>query len=93
MGLTLLVAGLAERLHISAAVGAFLVGLALSGPAQQRIRSLLQPLRDLFAGEFSIVIAELAVTAGIDPGIGALATAYVLLLATIGPLATRLATR
>src|SRR5947208_280587 len=31
-GLVLLVAGLAQRLQVSAAVGAFLVGIAVSGP-------------------------------------------------------------
>jgi CPA2 family monovalent cation:H+ antiporter-2 len=155
LGLALVVAGLAERLHISAAVGAFLVGIALSGPAQQRIHGLLQPLRDLFAasffvlfgltidprsippvlaaaaalailttatktgavwwgtaragigprgrrrassvliarGEFSIVIAEIGVAAGIEHRLGALATAYVLLLAIAGPLVTRYAAR
>ncbi|MGW6913483.1 cation:proton antiporter, partial [Kitasatospora sp. NPDC054939] len=40
-------------------------------------------------GEFSIVIAGLAVTAGIEPGLGPLATAYVLLLVVMGPLAAR----
>lgn len=153
LGITLVVAGLAERLHISAAVGAFLVGIALSGPVQQRIHGLLQPLRDLFAasffvlfglaidprnippvllvatalaavtattkmatvwwgaararigprgrrraasvliarGEFSIVIAEIGVAAGIEHRLGALATAYVLLLAVAGPVVTRYA--
>ena len=155
LGITLIVAGLAERLHISAAVGAFLVGIALSGPVQRRIHGLLQPLRDLFAasffvlfglaidprnippvllvaaalavvtaatkfatvwwgaaragimprgrrraasvliarGEFSIVIAEIGVAAGIEHRLGALATAYVLLLAVAGPLITRYAAR
>lgn len=155
MGVTLVIAGLAERLHISAAVGAFLVGIALSGPAQQRIHGLLQPLRDLFAasffvlfglaidprnippvvlaatvlavvtaatksatvwwgaaragigrrgrrraasvliarGEFSIVIAEIGVAAGIEHRLGAFATAYVLVLAVAGPLVTREAAR
>lgn len=51
-GLTLLVGGLAERAQVSAAVGAFLVGLALSGPVQQRARTLIGPLRDLFAATF-----------------------------------------
>ncbi len=51
-GLTLLVAGLAQRLQISAAIGAFLVGLALSGAAQERASGLMEPLRDLFAGIF-----------------------------------------
>ena len=51
-GLTLLVGGLAQRLNVSAAIGAFLVGLALSGPAQHRAATLIGPLRDLFAAVF-----------------------------------------
>jgi CPA2 family monovalent cation:H+ antiporter-2 len=39
-------------------------------------------------GEFSIVIAGLAVAAGI-PAIGPVATAYVLVLAVVGPVLTR----
>ncbi|MFF3594058.1 cation:proton antiporter [Kitasatospora indigofera] len=151
LGLTLLVAGIAQQLQVSAAVGAFLVGIALSGEAAEGAHSLLSPLRDLFAavffvffglnttpssippvllpaaalavvtvftkigtgywaarragigsggrwraggalvarGEFSIVIAGLAVTAGIEPDLGPLATAYVLLLVIIGPLTAR----
>ena len=54
LGLTLLVSGLAERLHISAAVGAFLVGIAFSGPAQHAARGLLRPIRDLFAAIFFV---------------------------------------
>jgi K+:H+ antiporter subunit KhtU len=151
LGLTLLVAGLAQKLQVSAAVGAFLVGIALSGEVAEGARVLLSPLRDLFAavffvffglstdpaeippvllpavilavvtvatkiatgywatrragiaprgrwraggalvarGEFSIVIAGLAVTAGIGVPIGALATAYVLILVIAGPVAAR----
>lgn len=51
-GLTLLVGGLVERLNLSSAIGAFLVGLALSGPVQQRAEQVIAPLRDLFAGTF-----------------------------------------
>ncbi|MEL7157378.1 MAG: cation:proton antiporter [Actinomycetota bacterium] len=51
-GLTLLVGGLAQQLQISAAIGAFLVGLALSGPVQHRVADLIEPLRDLFAAIF-----------------------------------------
>lgn len=149
LGLTLVVAGIAQKLQVSAAVGAFLVGIALSGETAENARALLSPLRDLFAaiffvffglstrpadippvllpalclavvtictkiftgwyaarragvssrgrmraggalvarGEFSIVIAGLAV--GVEPGIGPLATAYVLLLVIAGPLAAR----
>ncbi len=48
-GVTLLVGGLAEQVQVSAAIGAFLVGLALSGPVQRRAGALIGPLRDLFA--------------------------------------------
>lgn len=51
-GLTLLVGGLAQRLEVSAAIGAFVVGLALSGPVQARAAALIEPLRDLFAAVF-----------------------------------------
>lgn len=51
-GLTLLVGGLAQRVQVSAAIGAFLVGLALSGPVQARAGALVEPLRDLFAATF-----------------------------------------
>lgn len=51
-GLTLLVGGLAEQVQVSAAIGAFLVGLALSGPVQRRAGALIGPLRDLFAATF-----------------------------------------
>ncbi|MEV3924167.1 cation:proton antiporter [Actinomadura coerulea] len=151
LGLTLLVAGLAQQLQVSAAVGAFLVGIALSGPLAHTARELLAPLRDLFAavffvffglhtdpgqlppvlgvaallavagvatklasgwlaarragvgsrgrlragaalvprGEFNIVIAGLAVSDGINPRLGPLAAAYVLMLAIAGPLIAR----
>ncbi|MDL2075351.1 cation:proton antiporter [Streptomyces sp. GXMU-J15] len=151
LGLTLLVAGIAQQLQVSAAVGAFLVGIALSGEVAEGAHNLLAPLRDLFAavffvffglhtdpssippvllpalvlavvtaltkiatgwyaakragvsekgrwraggtlvarGEFSIVIAGLAVTAGIEPSLGPLATAYVLILVIVGPLTAR----
>jgi CPA2 family monovalent cation:H+ antiporter-2 len=151
LGLTLLVAGLAGALQVSAAVGAFLVGIALSGEVAHRANAVLEPLRDLFAavffvffglatnpddlppallpalglavvtmatkvltghlaarragialagrwraglalmprGEFSIVIAGLAVAAGIEPRLAPLATAYVLLTVVTGPMLAR----
>ncbi len=52
LGLVLLVAGAAERLQVSAAVGAFLVGIALSGEVAHRTRELLTPLRDFAAALF-----------------------------------------
>jgi CPA2 family monovalent cation:H+ antiporter-2 len=152
-GITLLVAGAAEQLQVSAAVGAFLVGIAISAEAADRARSLLSPLRDLFGavffvffglqidpasippvlwpalglgvvglatkwltgslaarragvgwrgrlragsvlvarGEFSIAIAALGVSAGVESTLGPLTAAYVLTLAVLGPLLARLA--
>ncbi|MFI8567541.1 cation:proton antiporter [Rhodococcus sp. NPDC078407] len=152
LGSALLVAGIASELQVSAAVGAFLLGIAISGSTADNATRILEPLRDLFAamffvvfglatdpatippvlgwavvlavtttatkiatgwwaagrqgigrpgrlragaalvarGEFSIVIAGLAVAAGAVEGeLAALATAYVLLMAILGPIAAR----
>jgi len=151
LGLVLLVAGIAERVGVSAAVGAFLVGIALSGTVAHRAGSLIAPLRDLFAaaffvlfalsidvgaipsvllpaaalalvtaatkyatgwyaarrvgvgprgriragltliarGEFSIVIAGIAVAAGVTGELGPFVATYVLILALAGPIAAR----
>lgn len=70
LGLTLLVAGAAELLHISSAVGAFLVGLAIPAQAARRARRVLEPLRDLFAAVFFLAFAsqtDLATIPGVFP--------------------------
>lgn len=54
VGLALLVAGIATELQVSAAVGAFLVGIALSGQLAHDAQALLAPLRDLFAAVFFV---------------------------------------
>ena len=51
-GTVLLVAGVAQRFQVSAAIGAFLVGIAVSGPIAEQSHRLLAPLRDLFAATF-----------------------------------------
>ncbi len=151
LGLTMLVAGLAQEVNVSAAVGAFLVGIAVSGKAAEKAERLLMPLRDVFAavffvffglttdlrdivpviipalvlavvtsstktitgywaakragiaplgrwragftliprGEFSIVIAGLAVASGVERQLAPLATAYVLITIVAGPLLAR----
>ncbi|MDQ0921584.1 CPA2 family monovalent cation:H+ antiporter-2 [Pseudarthrobacter sp. W1I19] len=152
LGAALLVAGIASAMQVSAAVGAFMLGIAISGATAHNATRILEPLRDLFAaiffvafglntdptsippvlgwalvlavitaatkmvtgvwaakragiarpgrvragaaliarGEFSIVIAGLAVASGaVTDELAALATAYVLLMAVIGPLAAR----
>jgi CPA2 family monovalent cation:H+ antiporter-2 len=153
LGLAILVAGIAEMVQVSAAVGALLLGIALSGPAARGAQDLLTPLRDFLAaiffvffglsvdpglippalgpalalafftaitkfatgwwgadragvgprgsaragatliarGEFSIVIAGLAVASGVDADVAALSIAYVLVLAILGPLAAKFA--
>jgi CPA2 family monovalent cation:H+ antiporter-2 len=53
-GLALLVAGITEWLQVSGAVGAFLIGIALSGKVAEGARTLLAPLRDLFAAVFFV---------------------------------------
>ncbi|WP_034384227.1 cation:proton antiporter [Deinococcus sp. YIM 77859] len=53
-GLVLVVAGAADMLKVSAAIGAFLVGIALSGEVAERTRALIEPLRDLFAAVFFV---------------------------------------
>ena len=54
LGLALVVAGFAAQLNVSAAVGAFLVGIALSGEVAERAEEVLSPLRDLFAAIFFV---------------------------------------
>ncbi len=53
-GITLLVAGAAQSLEVSGAIGAFLVGLALSGEVAERANWVIAPLRDLFAATFFV---------------------------------------
>jgi CPA2 family monovalent cation:H+ antiporter-2 len=70
LGLTLLVAGIAEHLQVSAAVGAFLVGIALSGPLAHSARQLLAPLRDLFAAVFFVFFGLRTDPADLPPMLG-----------------------
>lgn len=62
LGLAFLVAGLAEAVQVSAAVGAFLLGLTLSGNVADQVRGLMPPLRDVFGGIFFVFFGI-----GIDP--------------------------
>ncbi|MEQ4724293.1 cation:proton antiporter [Nonomuraea sp. B19D2] len=67
LGLTMVVAALAEYVHASAAVGAFLVGLTLTGPTADRARAVIEPLRDLFAAVFFVAIGLSVAPAGLLP--------------------------
>ena len=79
-GITLLVAGVAQQLEVSGAIGAFLVGLALSGQTEIRANELISPLRDLFAATFFLFFSF-----QIDPGdlIGVALPAFGLAIVTV----------
>ena len=86
VGLTLLVAGLAQSVGASAAVGAFLVGLALPTSFADRARAILAPLRDLFAATFFVAFGLATDPVAIVP---VLPAALLLAVVTAG---TKLAT-
>jgi CPA2 family monovalent cation:H+ antiporter-2 len=67
LGITLVVAALAEYVHASAAVGAFLVGLTLTGETAERGRAVIAPLRDLFAAVFFVAIGVSVDPAALPP--------------------------
>jgi CPA2 family monovalent cation:H+ antiporter-2 len=52
LGIILVVAGFASEVQASSAIGAFLVGIAISGEVADRARGMVDPLRDLFAAIF-----------------------------------------
>ncbi|XTZ13562.1 cation:proton antiporter [Micromonospora echinospora] len=81
LGMTLLVAGIAAKLQVSAAVGAFLVGIALSGPVAHHATELLTPLRDLFAAVFFVFFGLVTDPRDIPP---VLLPALALALVTMG---------
>jgi CPA2 family monovalent cation:H+ antiporter-2 len=70
IGAALLVAGLASALQVSAAVGAFLLGIAISGATAENASRVLEPLRDLFAAIFFVVFGLNTDPASIPPVLG-----------------------
>lgn len=77
-GLVLLVAGGAQLFDVSGAIGAFLVGLALSGRTEERAMEVIAPLRDLFAATFFVFFSF-----QIDPGDLIDVAGWALLLAVV----------
>ncbi|NMD57225.1 MULTISPECIES: cation:proton antiporter [Tsukamurella] len=86
IGAALLVAGVASALQVSAAVGAFLLGIAISGSIAHEATRLLEPLRDLFAALFFVVFGLNTDPRAIPPVLG-----WAVLLALVTT-ATKLAT-
>ncbi|AUZ86867.1 cation/H(+) antiporter [Arthrobacter agilis] len=78
IGAALLVAGLASALQVSAAVGAFLLGIAISGATAENAARILEPLRDLFAAIFFVVFGLNTDPSSIPPVL-----AFALLLALV----------
>ncbi|MCU1644207.1 MAG: sodium/hydrogen exchanger family protein [Nocardia sp.] len=78
LGAALLIAGLASSLQVSAAVGAFLLGIAISGSTAHNAAKLLEPLRDLFAALFFVLFGLSTDPSSIPPVLGwALTLAFV----------------
>jgi CPA2 family monovalent cation:H+ antiporter-2 len=70
LGAALLVAGFAQAMQVSAAVGAFLLGIAISGSTAENATKLLEPLRDLFAAVFFVVFGLTTDPRAIPPVLG-----------------------
>ncbi|WP_280258988.1 cation:proton antiporter [Nocardia abscessus] len=81
LGAALLVAGVSSALSVSAAVGAFLLGIAISGSTAHAAAKLLEPLRDLFAAIFFVAFGLSTDPRAIPPVLGwAIALAAVTLM-------------
>lgn len=86
LGAALLVAGLASALQVSAAVGAFMLGIAISGVTAHNATRILEPLRDLFAAIFFVAFGLNTDPTSIPPVLG-----WALILAVVTVL-TKMAT-
>ncbi|MFE9786901.1 cation:proton antiporter [Nocardia salmonicida] len=70
LGSALLVAGIASAVQVSAAVGAFLLGIAISDSTAHDATKILEPLRDLFAAMFFVLFGLSTDPASIPPVLG-----------------------
>ncbi|WP_132370107.1 cation:proton antiporter [Nocardia alba] len=86
LGSALLVAGIASAVQVSAAVGAFLLGIAISDSTAHDATKILEPLRDLFAAMFFVLFGLSTDPASIPPVLG-----WAVLLAVVTT-ATKIAT-
>jgi CPA2 family monovalent cation:H+ antiporter-2 len=86
IGAALLVAGIASATQVSAAVGAFLLGIAISGVTARNAARVLEPLRDVFAAVFFFAFGVSTDPRSIPPVLG------VALLLAVVTAVTKLAT-
>ncbi|MEU4646977.1 cation:proton antiporter [Nocardia fluminea] len=70
LGSALLVAGIASAVQVSAAVGAFLLGIAISDSTAHDATKILEPLRDLFAAMFFVLFGLSTDPTTIPPVLG-----------------------
>ncbi|ONM48886.1 cation:proton antiporter [Nocardia donostiensis] len=70
LGAALLVAGIASAVQVSAAVGAFLLGIAISDSTAHNATKILEPLRDLFAALFFVLFGLNTDPRSIPPVLG-----------------------
>jgi CPA2 family monovalent cation:H+ antiporter-2 len=88
------VLGAAFALAVATGITKYFTGVWAARRAGIGVRGQRRAGTELIArGEFSIVIAGLAVAAGAERDVGALCGAYVLILAASGPVITRFADR
>lgn len=81
LGLTMLVGGISSELKVSTAVGAFLVGIAITGQVAEEAVRVLSPLRDLFATIFFVYFGIVTAPATLIP---VLLPAFALAVVTMG---------
>jgi len=67
LGIIFLTAGISQQLQVSAAIGAFLVGIALSDPIKDQAKQQIEPLRDLFAAIFFVFFGLQIVPSTLPP--------------------------
>jgi CPA2 family monovalent cation:H+ antiporter-2 len=70
LGAALLIAGVASAMQVSAAVGAFMLGIAISGATAHNATRILEPLRDLFAAIFFVAFGLNTDPSSIPPVLG-----------------------
>lgn len=94
VGLAVFVAGVADEVGVSEAIGAFMVGVVFAAsPSADRIKRLVLPLRDAFAAVFFFAFGlsiELGDVASVAVPIGGAVVLTVLLNAAAGLAAARL---
>ncbi len=70
LALMMLVGGVAQWFEVSAAVGAFLAGIALSHNISEQVHKIIEPVRDMFAAVFFVFFGLQISPSALPPVIG-----------------------